>query len=530
MILSSTVYLLLFIMTKDQKVYPTEWTGGHHVGQIIEKDNCFYFTDQKNGKPARNSVHFKSSPRATIICKTKEEAKNRIEQIRNKRSIERGATKNQYRFINETTLEVKTTQDKTFFIDSKNKYIIDQNVFYVKKEGKNGVGIYTNIRDEKNRKLPFKLAKYIFPDYKIYKYNDGNGLNLLESNLSDITATEVITKVLKDDSYDSELNHKKLFTTNYYLLPKNKWILGKPSGTIIERKTKEAFSARIQNVNKQKSKQFSFKGKNKIKIRKQADKWRIKTSYELGQTKNLIKIISNDEIHVQITKDKIFKTDKIFIPLIQKYLCCALESKSTSGNIKTYVNISINNKNNLFHKIITGNDMTDHINGDTLDNRLCNLRNCTYSLNNQNKIFSKIGQYSETTKSYKLMIKMVIDGKTKFKNISLNKGIFLTEEVAKKKLQQLASKYKNFMRNFVWDDDLLEYLSHYDLNKQKNYIKNLIRISKLPNTDIYMSDIDINNIDRNRMIYKLESSILEYRKSLYYLYLDLIGKIKNNTK
>lgn len=504
-----------------KKVYPTEWTGGHHTGTIKENPNSYSFVDIIDGKRVQMTYHFKPSPKATKIYASREEAKNEMLRVREKKSIEKGCTKNQYRFIDEKIIEVKSTKNMTFFLDFKNKHILDENVFYVKKEGNNVNGIYTNIRNEKNKKVPLKLAKIIFPNYKIIKYNDGNGLNLRETNLSDITTTNVNDNVIIDDEYDPNLNHRKLLKLTSLILPINKWILGKPSGTIIDYSNKNAFSTRIQNKGINRSKQFSYKNKDKKKVRIEADKWRIKTSYELGQTKNLIKIISKDEIHVQITKDKIFKTNKAFIPLIQKFNCCALESKSSNGNIKTYVNISIDRKNNLFHKIITNNDMTYHINGDSLDNRLSNLRNCTHSLNNQNRIFDKIGKFIESKTHYKIEIRLKDDYKEKRKNISIRKSKFITEDYARKKLNVIVLKYLDFIRNFKWNDELLEFLTDHDISKLQFRIKKLLKISEMPNLDNYMTEYDFDDLFRLQMIYALSNSIIGYR-----LYL---AKLLNNT-
>jgi hypothetical protein len=56
-----------------------------------------------------------------------------------------------------------------------------------------------------------------------------------------------------------------------------------------------------------------------------------------------------------------------------------------------YVSARINKKLVCFHKIITEHKRTDHIDGDTLNNRKINLRECTQRQNVLNRGPNKIG-------------------------------------------------------------------------------------------------------------------------------------------
>ena len=76
-------------------------------------------------------------------------------------------------------------------------------------------------------------------------------------------------------------------------------------------------------------------------------------------------------------------TDKVLIPVLQHIPLCA--SKSNTDNSKYYCSASYNKKSVRYHNFITNLDMTDHINNNSLDNRLINLRWTDYSENNRNK-------------------------------------------------------------------------------------------------------------------------------------------------
>jgi hypothetical protein len=68
------------------------------------------------------------------------------------------------------------------------------------------------------------------------------------------------------------------------------------------------------------------------------------------------------------------------------------------GDRLSYVKAQVNKKNQYLHRLIMDacdGQIVDHINGDTLDNRKCNLRICTASDNsrNQRKRKSTLSKY-----------------------------------------------------------------------------------------------------------------------------------------
>lgn len=167
------------------------------------------------------------------------------------------------------------------------------------------------------------------------------------------------------------------------------WQLGKHSGTILFREDTKSNSKRYEvrivlGDGKFKSKSFALNNyESEEDAKRSAEKWRIQYSNENGLTKNMIRILDDSTIEVQLSKDKIMKTDIQFADICQKYCLCS--SKSSRETAEHYAAITINNTLHSFHKHITGNAMTDHINRDPMDNRLCNLRETNHKLNNNNR-------------------------------------------------------------------------------------------------------------------------------------------------
>ena len=96
-----------------------------------------------------------------------------------------------------------------------------------------------------------------------------------------------------------------------------------------------------------------------------------------------------------LSKNKSMKTYKIFIPLIQKLDLHIY----ASGNGILYAGCTIDKETQQFHTLITGFKLVDHKNGDTLNNKLENLRPVDYSMNNYNRHVQKDVNITEIIKN-----------------------------------------------------------------------------------------------------------------------------------
>lgn len=478
--------------------YPTEWHLGKPRGSIKDVKGGFMLTiSPPNSKQI--SSFFSISKYGT-----EEQAFKEAKKQQSILSNEHELTRNQIRYISKDTIEVKLTNDQIMITDAKHLNKVQMYPLQAKpKKEKNGIKYYVLYQDKK------KTGRFIdlIGDYKIIQFINGNSLDLREHNLKEFGT--VCKKVNCTDKIISR--QYEYFNISIDQLPINEWILGKPMGTIFKRSNSDTvITVRVTDMeNNQHTKTFSIKDyKNENEAMTEAKKWQIETSYKLGITKNLIKIIDNDTIEIKITKNNIFKTNKIFIPLIQKIHIFTL----TSGNQIQYAYCSIANKNIMYHSLISGFELTDHLNGDTMDNRLQNLRPATYSMNNSNRHLSEIYQDDIGVKqvntifgkAYKASIKL--EGVEYAKYYSVNK---FTEDGAKtqaKLFRKKLTKCTNISDDLSTDDDtkLLKFL----LVKLQHIIDHTTK-SIIYDYDQYLCDIDLpKNIKKHMYQYYLYQMLL----------------------
>jgi hypothetical protein len=369
--------------------YPTEWTGGIPRGSIKkDKDKGFMVVmsppDQK-----QISKYFATSkyPNAFIMAQNWTMEQSDLLNL----------TRNKYRYINKDTIEVKLTQDKTFITDSTfaTDLVLDEDenmVPFINKyplqavETRNRFNVEYQIK--KDRKM---FTKLIVPEYKICEYKNGNSLDLRLNNLKEFGTFDTIKKVRNIDEVSNNKNIEidpenqfEYFMMDLNKLPKNKWILGKPAGTVFQRTGQAIYNVRVtDDKGHDHTKIFDpIKYKTSQETYIQAKKYQIETSYRLGMTKNLVKICDDGTIEIVLTKQSTTKLDICFLPLVLKV---SMHSSRAEKDLEYYCATIIEGINKRFHFVITGFDIVDNINNNPLDNRLVNLRWCNYTINNQNK-------------------------------------------------------------------------------------------------------------------------------------------------
>lgn len=301
------------------------------------------------------------------------------------------------------------------------------------------------------------------------------------------------------------------------------WQGGKYSGTIFERVKQNTINCCVGG----KQKCFSIsKFENKDKAIEEAKIYRKNKSDELDLTINKYKLIFNQDniptyIIVKLSKNYVMLCDYSDLDMIKEtYLCV---SRSGSENSQNYCVLS-SSKITSFHKIKTGFEMTDHINGYPLDNRSCNLRNTNHKENNNNSSNIHKAYVNKHKDGYEAVL--VVNNNRYEKNIISkifeNKNqatIYLEEEKIKidrhlyqedgnklnlkKEFEEIMSKYAE---GFKWNDKIVdqeqeEILKDYNIIKNEKNKSN--KDTKLEIYNLFKTQIDetwsIESIDHNKV-------------------------------
>ena len=137
---------------------------------------------------------------------------------------------------------------------------------------------------------------------------------------------------------------------------------------------------------------------------------------------------------IQLTQDKFALIDSKDFPIISSYKWC-FDGRYATTHIK--------GKKNYLHRLLLNvpkGMFSDHINGNKLDNRRCNLRLCTPSQNSMN-----IPLTAKNTSGYKGVYfekeRNKWRAQIKFKDKRVRIGRYLTALEAAKTYNQYAKKY-----------------------------------------------------------------------------------------
>ncbi len=476
------------------KVFPSEWSLGKPRGsiktnptnyqlRICDQNIYFLFRD------------YPSNEKAYEACQKKQ---MEISDAHN-------LTRNKLRYIDKDTIEIQLTSDRTFKTDSKFIDKVEKYLLSIKeKKTPNGSKFYVNYYD--NVHAPFTN---LITDYKTIRFINEDSLDLRLSNLQEAGVITVNEKV-KSNDYNAENQYEyfELLKNNKInQLPKDKWILGKPTGTIFNRKDEpDIYTVAVTDENGKKiSKTLNIKNYNNShkKTKIEAEKLKINMSYNLGVTKNLIKI-HDDYIEVKINDKFIFKTDKIYLKLIN-----SIPIFASFGYSEKYYPATICEEKNIFlHRLITqyNNDyLVDHINGDTMDNRLSNLRPVNHSLNNINRHIEVKG-YKEVDTIFGKAIKVStkLDKKEYSKYYSVDKFGYDNAIQLAKDFRQKVLSINTFDDTFIdgldTDEDkiMLKYLVKI-LDKHKFISLTSVNYNKTKYFENFNSIINLDSKYKNEM-------------------------------
>lgn len=160
-----------------------EWRGGKYRGGPIKKKKC-YVADVVFNK-RRNAKYFywgKTISKSTYP--TEREAKEACEKWLYDTHKIHGQLKNEHRYINDKTMEVKLSHGKTMLIDREDERLIYERNWYARQVGKKyfAESGYKTVRRFHTLITGYRSAKHI----------DGDGLNNTRENIIESSKKEYI--------------------------------------------------------------------------------------------------------------------------------------------------------------------------------------------------------------------------------------------------------------------------------------------------------------------------------------------------
>jgi len=333
------------------------WQKGYPSGTIG-------FTDLQNGyhvrffKLAAHNGMFKLKN----YNNNHNEAKNAAINYRYTKSTELGLTKNRYKYT-EDYVTIELHKGHFAKIDSEDLQIFIKNgPWSTKPSGKN-LYLWHNKRAGINAE---KFHNIICPQWDKITHINNNCLDNRKINLRN----------------SKEINKKQ-----------NVWKGGNPVGSVSYDKSSDGYKVYFRNIclntsNKKLYKLFKLKdyNNNHYQAKNACLSYRFKTSNELGLTKNRYKY-TTDYITVELLHGKFAKIDPEDLHFLVQYGITWGAQKSKKRH---YLAHSERPKHGLkgrrFHNVICPQwEFVDHINRDGLDNRKCNLRDGSGSINNHNQ-------------------------------------------------------------------------------------------------------------------------------------------------
>ena len=391
-----------------------ELVGGKVPGELIDTEDGYRirFDGQSRSFKFKNTINSEKS----IKCESKADCKIQAEKYLYEYYDAEKKITNKYRFVSPNVIEVQLSQDKTFITNSKFLNFINQYKIGLKHDKRLDRYYITYIESPKVNKLFTDLISTV----SRIKLTNGCDFDLREENL-----IETDNKALAFNLTNEEITTKTIKKLNSDGLLLDEWIGGKYAGTVFQRKGQLKWTIVVKKLDDSVStKTLSFTEETTDSVYKEAIQIRNNLSDLYGLTTNKIKILEDNNIQVQLSKEQIMITDYKFMDIIEKYPIFA--SKSEGDTSKYYASMMIGNKQKQFHNFITSWNMVDHMDRNPLNNCLSNLRETTHKENNNNRSKSESSNaielgvvYSAKDCAYKARIKQ--DGKEYSKQFSVKK-------------------------------------------------------------------------------------------------------------
>ena len=150
------------------------------------------------------------------------------------------------------------------------------------------------------------------------------------------------------------------------------WFSGKSTGSI-----KQNESSFCVSFGKD-SKYFPIIDNSIEAAREAAKKWQYEESIRNGTIMNRMRIIRKDNedpyLEVQLYDDVMMKCEIQHRNIVEKFIWTAHPNKDGSMDVKCRSNNRTGPRFIKFHELIYPNYRIIHVNGDKLDNRICNLK------------------------------------------------------------------------------------------------------------------------------------------------------------
>lgn len=529
----------------SQKKYPTQWSYGIPRGYISDRKTNYIvgIRDPKLKKTLTYSYPIKN-------FNSKQECKKFAEKERVRLSHEMKLTRNEIRFIDKNTIEIKLTQNKTFITDAQNLKIVNKYPLQAKKKKEGKIERFYAMAQDK--KKVFKFTDLI-TKYKIVEYINGNTLDLRSENMKEFGMAYVVKNDM-DDTKEEDFEDPntiedmaKYYSMSINDLPRNKWILGLVPGTVFYRthEKNKTLTMRIKDDEKIiKSKTFKVSDYETPEIAMlEVKKYMVNVAYALDIIKNKLRIIDNV---LEIMVDNVIvKMDLIYLPL---FMCRDNSYQPSITLCKTYKTsnnkqyIAVYNKQNgsvaTLHQFLMGSPMIDHINGDSLDNQICNLRYTDYKHNASNKlpIGNQICGVKKARKEGDIIYTAHIKG---LDDIRYSKD-FTVSEYGKKAVKLAIKFRKNILEIKSFADTKELNINRFDrksisdtIKRTEIYVKDMTnRMILFPNQ--YLESIEeLSDNDRFKMWNHYCVVQSYYLHGLYYTlnkFRDIIDKINKKRK